>query len=88
MEPSGVVNLVDEVLDLVSVESGKVALTIEPVEPGTIIESCLILTETQANSRDIELINRASSKALAPVSDGAGFLIAQSARSNAAHGLS
>ena len=60
--------LINEVLDLAGVESGKVTLSIEVVDPGAIIESCMILAEPMAADRSIELVNGAAGAELARVS--------------------
>ena len=60
--------LINEVLDLASVESGRVPLSFEAVDPGSVIESCLSLAEPLADERRIELVNRAAGKDLAEVS--------------------
>jgi CheY-like chemotaxis protein/anti-sigma regulatory factor (Ser/Thr protein kinase) len=60
--------LINEVLDLAGVESGKVTLSIEAVDPGGVIESCLTLAEPMADDRGIELVNRAAGAELGMVS--------------------
>jgi signal transduction histidine kinase len=60
--------LINEVLDLAGVESGKVTLSIEAVDPGGVIESCLTLAEPMADDRGIELVNRAAGADLGMVS--------------------
>jgi PAS domain S-box-containing protein len=47
--------LINEVLDLAKVESGRIDLSLEPVEVYPIIEECLSLVGTLAGKRDIQL---------------------------------
>lgn len=55
--------LINEVLDLVTVETGKVALTIESLDVPDIVRSCLEITQTLADKRAIDLVDRSSSRA-------------------------
>jgi PAS domain S-box-containing protein len=55
--------LINEVLDLVTVETGKVALTIESLDVPDIVQSCLEITQTLADKRAIDLVDRSSSRA-------------------------
>ena len=55
--------LINEVLDLVTVETGKVALTIESLDVPDIVQSCLEITQTLADKRVIDLVDRSSSRA-------------------------
>lgn len=47
--------LINEILDLAKVESGHIALSLEPIELSLVVEECLRLVGTLANKRDIEL---------------------------------
>lgn len=47
--------LINEVLDLARIESGRLDLKLEPVEVCPIIEECLSLVRTQADKLDIQL---------------------------------
>ena len=59
--------LINEVLDLVGVESGRVALSIEDVEPRSVIDDCLPMAERLAEIRDITLVDRTRGVALPAV---------------------
>lgn len=50
--------LINEVLDLAKVESGKIELSMEPVELCPVIQECLSLVGTTADKRDIHLRHR------------------------------
>ena len=56
--------LINEVLDLVTVETGKVALTIESLDVPDIVQSCLEITQTSADKRAIDLVDQTSARAL------------------------
>ena len=56
--------LINEVLDLVTVETGKVALSIESLDPRDTIVSCLDITQTLADKRAIDLIDRSTPRDL------------------------
>ncbi|MGM0554257.1 MAG: response regulator [Pseudomonadota bacterium] len=47
--------LINEVLDLAKVESGRIELSLEPVEVCPVIQECLSLVATAADKRDIQL---------------------------------
>ncbi len=51
--------LINEVLDLARIESGRIDLKLEPVEVLPLIEECLNLVRTQADKRDIQLTHAA-----------------------------
>lgn len=51
-------DLINEILDLAKIESGRVSLSIEPVRIAPIIEECLSMVSTQANKRRISLRNQ------------------------------
>ncbi|MER0216175.1 MAG: PAS domain S-box protein [Nitrosomonas sp.] len=48
--------LINEVLDLARIESGRIDLKLEPVEIGPIIEACISLVRTQADKLDVQLV--------------------------------
>ncbi|WP_431064556.1 PAS domain S-box protein [Methylotuvimicrobium sp.] len=48
-------DLINEILDLAKIESGRISLSIEPVRVAPIIEECLSLVSTQADKRRISL---------------------------------
>lgn len=50
-------DLINEILDLAKIESGRISLSIEPVRVAPIIEECLSLVSTQADKRRINLRN-------------------------------
>ncbi|MGD7035644.1 PAS domain S-box protein [Methylotuvimicrobium buryatense] len=52
-------DLINEILDLAKIESGRISLSIEPVRVAPIIEECLSLVSTQADKRRISLRNNA-----------------------------
>ena len=60
--------LINEVLDLVRVESGDLSLSIEDVAPATVIESCVTLARTLADKRGIELTDRTTGRDLPTIS--------------------
>ncbi|MEW6982810.1 PAS domain-containing protein [Colwelliaceae bacterium 6471] len=47
--------LINEVLDLAKVESGKLSLSIEPIEVCSIIEECVSLVDSMAVKRDVNV---------------------------------
>ncbi len=49
-------NLINEVLDLAKVESGRIDLSLEPVEVNPVVEECLSLAATLAEKRAIRII--------------------------------
>lgn len=51
------VELIDEILDLSRIETGSMALSLEPVALDTILQECLDLVRPQARERDITLLN-------------------------------
>ena len=59
--------LINEVLDLVVIESGKVPLSMEDVEPGTVIEKSLVQSEAFADTNGVRLVDRTARKDLPPV---------------------
>ncbi|RXT03831.1 PAS domain S-box protein [Ammoniphilus sp. CFH 90114] len=48
-------NLMNEVLDLARIESGKISLSLEPVELAPLVEDCLALLQPLAEERNIRL---------------------------------
>ncbi|MDH5359825.1 MAG: response regulator [Gammaproteobacteria bacterium] len=48
--------LINEVLDLAKIESGKLSISMEPVDAGEIIDECLKLTEQMAQQYQIEIV--------------------------------
>lgn len=48
-------DLINEILDLAKIESGRISLSIEPVRIAPIIEECLNMVSTQADKRRINL---------------------------------
>ncbi len=48
--------LINEVLDLARIESGQFSMSIENVEPSSLIEDCLALSRPQAEKYDVQLI--------------------------------
>ncbi|MDH5749988.1 MAG: ATP-binding protein, partial [Rhodospirillales bacterium] len=59
--------LINEVLDLAKVESGKVSLSIEEVDPAEVIDQSLIMTYTQAENRNISIIDKTTDSDLPKV---------------------
>jgi signal transduction histidine kinase/CheY-like chemotaxis protein len=53
-------DLINQVLDLATIEAGKCALSMERVPPGEIIRECLALTEGLVEERSIQIIDRTS----------------------------
>ena len=49
--------LINEVLDLARVESGKMPVTLEPLAVQPVVDDCLILVRQQASARNIRLLN-------------------------------
>ncbi|MDH5573123.1 MAG: ATP-binding protein [Gammaproteobacteria bacterium] len=56
-------NLINEILDLSRIESGRLELSLEPVEIAPIITECLELVTTLANKRNITITHNISSSA-------------------------
>lgn len=54
--------LINEVLDLAKIESGEVEVVLEPVHLDDILQQCLSLIRSQAESRHIKLIDNVTSK--------------------------
>jgi signal transduction histidine kinase/ActR/RegA family two-component response regulator len=66
--------LINEVLDLVVIESGKVPLSMEDVEPGAVIERSLVQSEALAATNGVRLVDRATRKDLPAIrSDATRF---------------
>ena len=59
--------LIDEILDLATVEAGKITISLEELDPVGVIESCLALTQAHADEHGVQLINRASGSDLPKV---------------------
>ena len=53
-------NLINEVLDIATIESGKLDITIEEVDLDTIVEQCLSLVSTQADAAHLKITNNIS----------------------------
>ncbi|WP_026331508.1 PAS domain S-box protein [Thioalkalivibrio sp. ALE11] len=47
--------LINEVLDLAKIESGRIQMSLEPVEVGPVVQECLSLVSTMAAQRHIDL---------------------------------
>jgi PAS domain S-box-containing protein len=62
--------LINEVLDLARVESGKMAVTLEPLALSPILEDCLALVRTQADARHIRRTPVGLSAGLRVLADG------------------
>ena len=50
--------LIDEILDLARIESGRFELSMEDVSLRAVIDECLSLTRTSADEADVELVDR------------------------------
>ena len=50
--------LIDEILDLAKIESGRFELSMEDVSLRAVIDECLSLTRTSADEADVELVDR------------------------------
>lgn len=50
--------LIDQVLDLAKIESGKLTISLEPVAPRDVFDECLSLAHTLADKRKIEIIDK------------------------------
>ena len=50
--------LIDEILDLAKIESGRFELSMEDVSLCAVIDECLSLTRTSADEADVELVDR------------------------------
>jgi len=50
-------NLINEVLDLAKIESGKVSLSLEETNINELSQNCIVLIHNQAEERQIEVIN-------------------------------
>jgi signal transduction histidine kinase len=48
-------DLINEILDLARIEAGGIDLSIEDVDPGVVIEECIMLTATMANKNDVHV---------------------------------
>lgn len=59
--------LINEVLDLEAVEAGKISLSIEQVDPRTVIDSCLSLIRTQATEHEVGLVDNTANSDLPTV---------------------
>ena len=55
-------DLIDEVLDLAEIESGKMEISIEEVHIDKLLHQCITLIGTQAEARQIEIIDHISNK--------------------------
>jgi len=54
-------HLINELLDLATIESGQIKLEIETVSVSSLVESCLTMTDSLANQRNIKLSNEVDS---------------------------
>jgi PAS domain S-box-containing protein len=52
--------LINEILDLALVESGKLSMSMEKVSLGEVIQECVLMSEPQALARDIKVVFRQS----------------------------
>ncbi len=59
--------LIDEVLDLSKIETGAIALSIEPVDVGQVVDECVSLTASMAAQRGIAIHNRLAGGLLPPI---------------------
>ena len=59
--------LIDEILDLSKIDSGRACLALEAVSSHTVIEECLTLSQTLAHDRSIELVDRSVDAVLRPI---------------------
>ena len=50
--------LIDDILDLAKIEANTVALTIEPVEPVSVIDECVALTASYGDTRNVSVASR------------------------------
>ena len=50
--------LIDEILDLAKIESGRFELSLEDVSLRAVVDECLSLTRTSADEADVELVDR------------------------------
>ena len=55
-------NLINEVLDLAKIESGKMEVSMEEIPVSDVLQQCLALISGQAEARQLELIDHVSSK--------------------------
>lgn len=60
-------DLVNQVLDLAKIESGVLAINIEDISPGDIVQACLRMTETMAKRKDIKVVNVCKGRVLPAV---------------------
>ncbi len=56
--------LINEVLDLARIESGEFSLSIEPLDPHVVLDTCLALTNPLAEEKSITIINQCTGKEL------------------------
>lgn len=59
--------LINEVLDLAKIESGRLGVSIEPVSIGPVVLECLTLTESMAADRQVTIENKIADQELPPV---------------------
>lgn len=59
--------LINEVLDLAKIESGQLSISIEPVSPNLIVDSCMTMASHMASKRGIEIDNQISASKLPKV---------------------
>ena len=61
--------LINEVLDLTSIEAGKMEVTMHEVAVDKLLQQCIKLISTQAEARDMELVNQLSGKGYIVLAD-------------------
>lgn len=54
--------LINDVLDLAKIEAGKMSITIEAVDVGALVKDCVSLMKSQADSRQLNIIDNVSDK--------------------------
>ena len=59
--------LIDDVLDLAQIESGRFSLNLEAADPAAVFEDCLVITRTLAEKRGVEVIDQTGDTELPPV---------------------
>lgn len=85
-------DLVNEMLDLAAIESGKIKLKVEDVDIDEVLGQCLALIQGQANERGLELIDKVRGKGLKVRADSKRLkqillnLLSNSVKYNCEHG--
>jgi len=67
-------NIINEVLDLSRIESGKMDILMEDVSVNDIVRQCTALISPQANARQLKLIDNISDKAYIVQADSTRFI--------------